>query len=98
MKVITCAELQDNLADILDYVINDHAPVLINREDKQAVVLISLNDYKAFEETAYLLKSPANTKRLRDSIVQIEAAQTISHNLIQKWTLIMQMMLKVVVY
>ncbi len=37
MKVITCAELQDNLAAILDYVIDDHAPVLINREDKQAV-------------------------------------------------------------
>ena len=84
MKVITCAELQDNLADILDYVIDDHAPVLINREDKQAVVLMSLDGYKEFEETAYLLKSPANTKRLRDSIVQIEAAQTISHNLIQK--------------
>ena len=84
MKVITCEELQENFADIFDYVINDHAPVLINREDKQAVVLISLDDYKAFEETAYLLKSPANTKRLHDSIAQIEAAQTISHNLIQK--------------
>lgn len=84
MKVITCAELQENLADILDYVIDNHTPVLINREDKQAVVLISLDDRKAFEETAYLLQSPANTKRLRDSIAQIEAAQTISHNLIQK--------------
>ena len=84
MKVITCAELHDNLADILDNVIDDHVPVLIDREDKQAVVLISLNDYKAFEETAYLLQSPANTKRLYDSIAQIEAAQTISHNLIQK--------------
>ena len=84
MKVITCAELQDNLADILDYVIDDHAPILINREDKQAVVIISLDDCDAFKETAYLLKSPANTKRLHDSIAQIEAAQTISHNLIQK--------------
>ena len=84
MKIITCAELQENLADILDYVIDDHAPVLINKEDKQAVVIISLDDCNAFKETAYLLKSPANTKRLRDSIVQIEAAQTISHNLIQK--------------
>lgn len=56
MKVISCAELQENLADILDYVIDDHAPVLINREDKQAVVLISLDDHKAFEETAYLTK------------------------------------------
>ena len=60
MKVITCAELQDNLADILDYVIDDHAPVLINREDKQAVVIISLDDCNAFKETAYLLKIPAD--------------------------------------
>ncbi len=56
MKVITCAELQDDLADILDYVIDDHAPVLINREDKQAVVIISLDDCNAFKETAYLFK------------------------------------------
>lgn len=55
MKVITCAELQDNLADILDYVIDDHAPVLINREDKQAVLIITLDDCHAFKETAYLL-------------------------------------------
>ena len=60
MKVITCAELQDNLADILDYVIDNHAPILINREDKQAVVIISLDDCSAFKETAYLLKIPAD--------------------------------------
>lgn len=52
MKIITCTELQDNLADILDYVIDDHAPVLINREDKQAVVIKSLDDCNAFKETA----------------------------------------------
>ena len=68
MKVITCAELQDNLADIPDYVIDDHAPVLTNREDKQAMVIISLDDCDTFKETAYLLKSPVNAKRLRDSI------------------------------
>lgn len=44
MKIITCAELQENLADILDYVTDDHAPVLISREDKQVVVIISLDD------------------------------------------------------
>ena len=84
MKVITCAELQDNLADILDYVIDDHAPVLINREDKQAVVIISLDDCNAFKETAYLLKSPANAKRLRNSIAQIEATETTCHKLIKE--------------
>ena len=82
MKVITCAELQDNLVDILDYIIDDHAPVLINnREDKQAVAIISLDDCNAFKETAYLLKSPANAKRLRDSISQIEATETTCHKL-----------------
>lgn len=75
MKVIIGSELQENLVDILDYVIDDHAPVLITREDKPAVVLVSLDDYKVFEETAYLLISPVNTKRLRDSIAQIEAAK-----------------------
>ncbi|MFW1798289.1 type II toxin-antitoxin system Phd/YefM family antitoxin [Acinetobacter guillouiae] len=81
MKVITCAELQDNLADILDYVIDDHTPVLINREDKQAVVIISLDDCNTFKETAHLLKSPANAKRLRNSIAQIEATETTCHKL-----------------
>lgn len=52
MKVITCAVLQDNLVDILDYDIDDHTPVLINREDKQAVVIISLDDCNTFKETA----------------------------------------------
>ncbi|MCA4790017.1 type II toxin-antitoxin system Phd/YefM family antitoxin [Acinetobacter towneri] len=81
MKIITCAELQENLADILDYVIDDHAPVLINREDKQAVVIISLDDCSAFKETAYPLKIPANAKRLRDSLAQIEATETTCHKL-----------------
>ena len=82
MKVITCAELQDNLADILDYVIDDHTPVLINnREDKQAVVIISLDDCNAFKETAYLLESPANAKRQTNSIAQIEATETTCHKL-----------------
>ena len=81
MKVITCAELQDNLADILDYVIDDHAPVLVNREDKQAVVIISLDDCNTLKETAYLLKSPANAKKLTNSIAQIETTETVSQRL-----------------
>ena len=84
MKVITCAELQENLADILNHVISDHAPVLINREDKQAVVLISLDDCNAFKETTYLLESPANAKRLTNSIAQIGATETVSHKLSKK--------------
>ncbi|WPC36288.1 type II toxin-antitoxin system Phd/YefM family antitoxin [Acinetobacter sp. YWS30-1] len=60
---------------------DDHAPVLVNREDKQVVVIINLDDCIAFKETAHLLKSPANAKRLRDSIAQIEATETTCHKL-----------------
>ena len=81
MKAITRAELQDDLADILDYVIGDYAPVLISREDKQAMVIISLGDCNAFKETAYLLKIPANAKRLRDSLAQIKATEITCHKL-----------------
>ncbi|WP_373687279.1 type II toxin-antitoxin system Phd/YefM family antitoxin [Acinetobacter sp. YH12205] len=44
-------------------------------------MIITLDDCNAFKETAYLLKSPANAKRLRDSIAQIEATETTCHKL-----------------
>jgi antitoxin YefM len=50
----------------------DRDPVIITRKREQAVVMISLEDYEALEETAYLLRSPANAKRL---IASIEAAE-----------------------
>ncbi|WP_257229567.1 type II toxin-antitoxin system Phd/YefM family antitoxin [Acinetobacter sp. YH12021] len=45
------------------------------------MVIITLDDSNTFKETAYLLKSPANAKRLRDSIAQIEATETTCHKL-----------------
>jgi antitoxin YefM len=57
----------------------DRDPVIITRKRDQSVVMISLDDYESLEETAYLLRSPANAKRLIESI---EAAE--SGNLIKK--------------
>ena len=54
-------------------VCNDHAPVIITRKSESPVVMISLEDYQAMEETAYLLRSPANARRLLESIVELEA-------------------------
>jgi len=45
-----------------------HAPVVITRKRDQAVVMLSLEDYEALEETAYLLRSPANARRLLEAI------------------------------
>lgn len=84
MKVVTYSDLRKNLANVLDTVIDDHAPVLVTRQNNQTAVLISLDDFNAYEETAHLLKSPANAKRLRRSIAQIETGKTMNHELIEE--------------
>ena len=59
-----------NLASTMDRVCNDHEPLIITRNGQQSVVMLSLEDFTALEETAYLLRSPANAKRLMGAIEQ----------------------------
>lgn len=72
MNAITYTAARENLASTIDKVCNDRNPVIITRKRNQSVVLISLEDYESLEETAYLLRNPANAKRL---ITSIEAAE-----------------------
>ena len=81
MDVITYSKARAHLADTMDRVCNDHAPVIITRNSQQSVVMISLDDYKALEETAYLLRSPRNARRLLESIDALEAGQGEAHTL-----------------
>lgn len=53
-------------------VCDDHAPIAITRKGEGAVVMISMADYQSLEETAYLLRSPKNTRRLIASIAELE--------------------------
>jgi len=59
----------------MDKVCDDREPLIITRNRDQAVVMVSLEDYKAMEETAYLMRSPANARRLLASIMQLESGQ-----------------------
>ena len=59
METITYSEARARFAKTLDKVCADHAPVVITRRNAESVVMMSLDDYHAFEETAYLLRSPA---------------------------------------
>ena len=68
MNSITYTEARENLADTIKRVCRDHAPVIITRKRENAVVMISVADYDSLNETAYLLKSPKNRRRLTDSI------------------------------
>ena len=75
MKSITYTAAREKLAATMDQVCEDRAPVVITRNRDQAVVMMSLEDYHSLEETAYLLRSPANARRLLASIKELEAGK-----------------------
>ncbi len=64
MDAITYSAARANLASTMDRVCNDHEALIITRNGEQSVVMLSLEDFKSLEETAYLLRSPTNAKRL----------------------------------
>jgi antitoxin YefM len=68
VKSITYTAARENLASTINRVCEDQAPVVITRNRDQAVVMLSLAEYESLQETAYLLRSPANAKRLLSSI------------------------------
>jgi antitoxin YefM len=73
MDAIPYSRLRSNLASEMDRVCADHAPIIVTRKASASVVMISLEDYEALEETAYLLRSPRNARRLLESIAELEA-------------------------
>ncbi len=74
MDTITYSEARSKLAKTMEKVCDDHAPVIITRKNSRSVVMLSLDDYEALEETTYLLHSPKNAKRLLESIAEIESS------------------------
>ena len=73
MHAITYTTVRANLASVMDRVCDDHEALIITRNGQQAVVMLSLEDYKALEETSYLLRTPANAKRLLAAVTQLAA-------------------------
>jgi antitoxin YefM len=62
-----------NLANTMASVCNDHTPIIITRKSKAPVVMMSLEDYNAIQETTYRLRSPENARGLLESIAELEA-------------------------
>ena len=75
MDAITYSAARAKLADTMDRVCDDHEPIIITRNGQQAVVMLSLDDFKSLEETSYLLRSPKNAQRLLASIAALEAGK-----------------------
>ncbi len=81
MDAITYSAARANLASTMNRVCSDHEPLIITRNGEQAVVMLSLEDYNALEETAYLLRSPANARRLLSAIAQLNAGKGTARDL-----------------
>lgn len=83
MDAISYTKARANLAKTMDRVCEDHDPIIITRNSEQAVVIMSLDDYQSLEETAYLLRSPENAKRLSEAITELESGNGTERDLSQ---------------
>ena len=83
MDTITYSEARSKLAQTMEKVCDDHAPLIITRKNARSVVMISLDDYESLEETAYLLRSPKNVRRLLESIAELESGRGTERDLVE---------------
>ncbi|MFJ8471823.1 type II toxin-antitoxin system Phd/YefM family antitoxin [Kitasatospora sp. NPDC094011] len=72
MKTMTYSESRARYAEVLNAVTDDREEIVITRSGREPVVIVSLEDYQSLKETAYLLRSPANARRLLASIEELE--------------------------
>lgn len=82
MDAITYSAARANLAHTMRRVCDDHEPLIITHNAHPSVVMLSLEDYRALEETAYLLRSPTNAHRLLSAITQLKAGQGVQRELL----------------
>ena len=68
MDTLSYSELRANLKDAIDRAVNDHEPIAVKRARGGDAVLVSREDFDGLMETAYLLRSPANAKQLREAM------------------------------
>ena len=83
MKTMSYTESRAHYAEVLGAVANDREEVVITRAGHEPVVIVSLDDYESLRETAYLMRSPANARRLLDAVERLEANRGQTHDLIE---------------
>lgn len=83
MKTLSYTESRAKYAQVLADVVNNREEVIITRAGHEPAVILSLAEYESLRETAYLLRSPANARRLLDSIENLETGGGKRHDLIE---------------
>ena len=83
MDVINFSKTRANLKSVMDQVVRDRTPVVVSRKNGEAVVMVSLADWNATEETTYLLSQKLNAVRLGEAIMELAAGKGEEHELIE---------------
>jgi antitoxin YefM len=73
MNVLTYSETRANLKDVMDRVVSDRSPVIVSRQRSESVVIVSLADWNAIQETMHLLSTPTNADRLRSAVDELNS-------------------------
>jgi antitoxin YefM len=84
MDTISYSAFRTHLASTLDKVNDDHKPILVTRQNGKPAVVMSLEDFHAYEETAYLMASPKNAERLNQAIAGVEAGKGVTRKLLEE--------------
>ena len=82
MKTMSYTESRARYAEVLDSVTDLREEVVITRAGHEPVVIVSLEDYESLKETAYLMRSPANARRLLDAMERLEAGRGVARELL----------------
>lgn len=81
MDAISYTTARSNLAKTMEKVCENHAPLIITRRQSDSVVMMSLAEYESLQETAYLLRSPENARRLANAVDELEHGGGSEHTL-----------------
>ena len=81
MKTVSYAESQARFAELLNSVVDDREEVVVTRAGRESVVIVSLPEFESLRETAHLMRSPANARRLLDAVERLENGTSDRHEL-----------------
>ncbi len=81
MKAISYTAARQNLAKVMEGVCGDKQPIIVTRTNNPSVVVLSLEEYEALEETAHLLRSPKNARRLLEALLELEEGRGVAREL-----------------
>ena len=84
MQSVLFEDAKKQLDSLCEKTCQDHEPYIINRDDHNHVVVMSLEDFNAWQETQYLLSTPANAERLLRSLTSARNGKLTERELIEE--------------